>query len=60
MDTFREDVRAALRQFVRRPAFTAIAVLSLGLAIGANGAIYGTLDGLFHPFPYPDPDRLVD
>ncbi|HET7218649.1 MAG TPA: ABC transporter permease [Vicinamibacterales bacterium] len=60
MDTVRQDLRYAVRQFVRRPGFTAIAVLSLGLAIGANSAIYGTLDGfVFHPFPYPDPDRLV-
>jgi putative ABC transport system permease protein len=60
METLRQDLRYAFRQFVRRPGFTAIAVLSLGLAIGANSAIYGTLDGfVFHPFPYPDPDRLV-
>ena len=60
METMRQDLRYACRQFVRRPGFTAIAVLSLGLAIGANSAIYGALDGfVFHPFPYPDPDRLV-
>jgi putative ABC transport system permease protein len=60
MDTLFQDFRYALRQFVRRPAFTAIAVLSLALAIGGNSLIYGLLDGfVFHPFPYPDPDRLV-
>ena len=60
MDTVWQDLRYALRQFVRRPGFTAIAVLSLGIAIGANSLIYGLVDGfVFHPFPYPQPDRLV-
>ena len=60
MDTLLQDLRYAIRQFVRRPGFTAIAVLSLGLAIGGNSLIYGMLDGfVFHPFPYPQPDRLV-
>ncbi|HXW03840.1 MAG TPA: ABC transporter permease [Vicinamibacterales bacterium] len=60
MDTIVQDVRYALRQFTRRPGFTAIAVVSLALATGGNSLIYGMLDGfVFHPFPYPDPDRLV-
>jgi predicted permease len=55
-----QDLRYAFRQFIRRPAFTAIAVLSLALAIGGNSLIYGMLDGfVFHPFSYPQPDRLV-
>ncbi len=60
MDTLFQDLRYALRQFARRPGFTAIAVFSLGLAIGGNSLIYGMLDGfVFHPFSYPEPDRLV-
>lgn len=60
MEAFLQDVRYAWRQFVHRPGFTAICVLSLGLAIGGNSLIYGMLDGfVFHPFPYPEPDRLV-
>jgi putative ABC transport system permease protein len=60
MDTVLQDLRYACRQCLRRPAFTAIAVLSLALAIGGNTLIYGVLDGfVFHPFPYPEPDRLV-
>ena len=60
MDTLFQDLRYALRQFARRPGFTAVAVLSLGLAIGGNSLIYGMLDGfVFRPFPYPEPDRLV-
>jgi predicted permease len=60
METFVSDLRYSLRQLIRRPGFAAIAVFSLGLAIGANSLIYGLLDGLvLRPFPYPDPDRLV-
>ena len=60
METLVQDVRYACRQFVRRPGFTAIAVLSLALAIGGNSLIFGLLDGfVFNPFPYPEPDRLV-
>ena len=60
MDTLLQDVRYALRSFVRRPGFTAIAVLSLALGIGGNTLIYGLVDGLvLNPFTYPEPDRLV-
>lgn len=60
VDQLRQDVRYACRQFVRYPGFAAVAVLSLALAIGGNSLIYAILDGfVFHPFPYPDPDRLV-
>jgi putative ABC transport system permease protein len=60
MDTILQDLRFAFRQFAHRPGFAAVAVLSLGIAIGANSLIYGMLDGfVFHPFSYPDPDRLV-
>jgi putative ABC transport system permease protein len=60
METLFQDVRYAFRQFVRRPAFAAVAVISLALAIGGNSLIFGLLDGfVFHPFPYPDADRFV-
>jgi putative ABC transport system permease protein len=60
MESITQDVRYALRQFTRRPGFTAIAVISLALGIGATSLIYGLMDGfVFNPFPYPDPDRLV-
>lgn len=60
METMAQDVRYAFRQFARRPGFTAIAVLSLALGIGGNTLIYGLVDGyVLHPFPYPEPDRLV-
>ena len=60
METIAQDVRYALRQFTRRPGFSAIAVLSLALGIGGNSLIYGLLDGfVFNPFAYPDSKRLV-
>jgi putative ABC transport system permease protein len=60
MESIAQDVRYAFRQFTARPGFTVIAVLSLALAIGGNTLVYGVVDGLvLHPFPYPEPDRLV-
>ena len=60
METVVQDIRYSLRQFVRRPGFTVLAVLSLALAIGGNSLIFGLLDGfVFNPFRYPDADRLV-
>jgi len=60
MDTVLQDIWYALRQFARRPGFAAVVVLSLGLAIGGNSLIYGLVDGyVLHPFPYPEPDRLM-
>ena len=60
METLLQDVRYALRSLARRPGFTAVAVLSLGLAIGANSVIYALVDGyVLNPFPYPEADRLV-
>lgn len=60
MESLVQDVRYAVRQFARRPGFTAIAVLSLALGIGGNSLIYGMLDGyVFNPFPYPDAHRLI-
>jgi predicted permease len=54
------DFRYALRALRRNPGFTAIAVLSLGLGIGATTTIYSVIDALdFRPLPYRDADRLV-
>lgn len=53
-------VRHAVRLFVRHPGSTALLLVTLALAIGANTAIFSVVDAtLFRPLPYPEPDRLV-
>jgi len=54
------DLRLALRLFGRAPGFAAAAVVSIGLAIGSNAAIFSLADALFlAPLDVPDPSRLV-
>jgi predicted permease len=54
------DARVALRSLAKRPGFTTLVVLTLGLGIGANAALFGALDRIvLRPLPYPDGDRLV-
>ncbi|MEQ9569241.1 MAG: ABC transporter permease, partial [Longimicrobiales bacterium] len=60
LDSFLKDFRLAVRSFVRRPAFTALALATIALGIGANTAIFTVVDAvLLSPLPYPEPDRLA-
>ena len=54
------DFRFAFRQLFKSPAFTIVAVVTLGLGIAASTAIFSVVDAvLLHPLPYPDSERIV-
>jgi len=58
---FLEDLRHAVRLFRANPAFSAVAVLTLALGIGATTAVFSVVSGvLLRPLPYPDSDHLVE
>ena len=60
LDRFRQDIRHALRGLRRNPAFAAVSILTLALAIGMNAAVFSVVSAtLIKPLPYPEPNRLM-
>jgi predicted permease len=60
LDSAWQDIRYGVRLLRRSPGFTTLAVLTIGLGIGANSAIFSVINGVVRkPLPYPDSDRLM-
>src|ERR1700733_4995484 len=59
-DEFRRELSYAARLLRKTPGFTAAALLTLAVCLGANLTIFAVIDSvLLHPLPFPEPDRLM-
>ena len=60
LETLFQDVRFGLRMLLKHKGFTAVAILALGLGVGANTAIFSLVNGvLLRPLPFPDAERII-
>jgi predicted permease len=60
MDSLLRDLKFSARSLLKRPALTCIAIVTLAIGIGANSAIFSTINALLlKPLPFPDPERVV-
>ena len=60
LEVFVQDIRYGVRMLLRSPIFTAVALTTIAISIGANTAMFSLVDAiLLRPLPYPDPQRLI-
>ena len=60
METFFRDLRYSVRMLIKSPGFTAVAVISIALGIGANTTVFSVINAvLLKSLPYKDPNSLV-